>query len=84
SKSYSSLTYDTIHFMNHKRKDYPDEILLLNYSKAYSSFQREHIFDILKKRELLTKEIIEECCYDFNSEISAKANRLFRSFLQYT
>ncbi|MDE6660892.1 MAG: hypothetical protein K2J93_03585 [Anaeroplasmataceae bacterium] len=78
SKIYSSITYDTISFMKHKRRDYPDEILFINYSKSYSSFERENIFDIIKKRGLLTKEILEECCYDFSYEISTKANQLLR------
>ncbi|MDE7213334.1 MAG: hypothetical protein K2N42_02015, partial [Anaeroplasmataceae bacterium] len=78
SKKYSSLTYDTRSFMKHKRKEYPDEILYINYSKSYSSYEREYIFDIMKKRGLLTKEILEECCYDFSYEISTKANKLLK------
>ena len=52
--------------MNHTKKDYPDEILLINYKKSYDSFDREYIVDIMKKRKLLTPLIIEECQYDFD------------------
>ncbi len=70
-----SITYETINFMNHKKKNYPDEILYINYKKSYNSFYREYIVDIMKKRNLLTPSIIEECKYDFDFELSKKVNK---------
>ena len=72
---YNPITYKTINFMNHTRKDYPDEILLINYKKSYDSFNREYIVDIMKKRKLLTPLIIEECQYDFDYELNKKAKK---------
>lgn len=70
---YEKITSDTIWFMNHKRKNYPDEILFINYNNSYDSFMREYIFDVMKKRNLLTIKIIEECKYDFDYELKEKA-----------
>ena len=70
------ITGFAIDFMNHKKKNYPDEILLISYNKTYDSINRQLIFEIMKKRNLLTKQIIEECKYDFNSTIKAQANKI--------
>lgn len=69
------LTHQTIDFMNHKKKNYPDEILRINYEKSYDSFLRESIYDIMKKRKLLTNDIIYECQYDFDYELSMKSRK---------
>ena len=70
------ITGFAIDFMNHKKKNYPDEILLISYNKTYDSINRKLVFEIMKKRNLLTKQIIEECKHDFNSDIKAKANKI--------
>ena len=73
---YNPITNETIDFMNHRRSGYPDEILLINYKKSYDSFCREYIFDVMKKRHLLTLAIIEECKYDFDYELNEKVRKL--------
>lgn len=72
---YNSITYETINFMNHTKKNYPDDILMINYKKSYDSFFREYIVNIMKKRNLLTPLIIEECQYDFDYELNKKAKK---------
>ena len=76
---YFAITSETITFMNHKRKNYPDEILLINFEKSYDSFNREYIFDVMKKRNLLTEDLINECLYDYDYELKAKASKIIRS-----
>ncbi len=74
-KKYNLISSETVDFMNHKKKNYPDEILYINYKKSYDSFYREYIVDVMKKRNLLTSSIIEECKYDFDYELNEKANK---------
>lgn len=69
---YTMLDSYTIDFMYNTKKDLPDEILFYTYEKSYDAFDREGIVDCMKKRKLLTKEILNELQYDSNYEIRRK------------
>lgn len=66
---YETLTYEVCDLMATKRKNMPDEILLFIYNNDYCSFRREYIVKCMNKRNLLTKEIIDELKYDSNYEV---------------
>lgn len=72
---HTLLTRYTIDFMYSTKKDLPDEILFYAYEKSYCAFNREYIIDCMKKRNLLTKEMLNELQYDSVYEISKKAQR---------
>ncbi|MDE7100989.1 MAG: hypothetical protein K2O05_03950, partial [Anaeroplasmataceae bacterium] len=70
------LEYTTLHFIEHQKKGCLDDILFYLYQNSYDSFYREWVFDCMKKRKLLTKELLQECIYDFNYEIQIKAKKM--------
>jgi len=70
---YTMLTSYTIDFMYSAKKDLPDEILYYNYEKSYDAFDREYIVDCMKKRKLLTKELLNEMKHDSDYNIRKKA-----------
>ena len=72
---YNFITSETIKFMDNRKKNYPEEILFINYQKSYDSFNREEIVRIMKKRNILSPSLIEECKYDFNYDISKTAEK---------
>ena len=72
---YNFITSETIKFMDNRKKNYPEEILFINYQKSYDSFDREEIVRIMKKRNILSTSLIEECKYDFNYDISKTAQK---------
>lgn len=78
-KEHNYLTFDVVDFMYNTKKDLPNEILFYVYEKSYSAFYREYIVDCMKKRKLLTKEILVELLYDSDFEIRQKANRWLRN-----
>lgn len=73
---YTPLVSYTIDFMYSTKKDLPDEILFYAYEKSYDAFDREYIVDCMKKRKLLTEEILNELKHDSNSEIRKKAEKI--------
>ncbi len=52
------------------------ELLIFAYENTLCSCCREYIFDELKKRNLLTAEMIMECVWDCNENIRKKAKNL--------
>ena len=72
---HTLLTRYTIDFMYSTKKDLPNEILFYAYEKSYCAFNREYIIDCMKKRNLLTKEMLNELQYDSDYETSKKAQR---------
>lgn len=76
---YTMLVSYTIDFMYRTKKDLPDEILFYTYEKSYDAFDREYIVDCIKKRKLLTREILNELKYDSNYEIRKKATKWLNS-----
>jgi len=74
----SWFTSETFHFMNHTRKNYPDEILRINFEKSYDSSNREHIFYLFEKRKLLTSSVLKECTKDFDDKVVKKAVRILK------
>ena len=76
---YTMLESYASAFMNSTKKDLPDEILFYTYENSYDAFNRELIVDRMKKRKLLTKEILNELKYDSYHEIRRKANRWLQS-----
>ena len=76
---YNPLIFYTIDFMRTKKLDLPNEILFSAYEKSFDAFSREYIVEIMKKRNLLTKEHINELKYDSNYEIRKKAIKWLKS-----
>ena len=74
-RTYNPLINATIDFMYSSKKDLPDEILFYIYNKSYDSFCREYIIDFMKKRKLLTKELLTEMLHDADSDIRIKAKK---------
>ena len=72
---YTPLLFYTIDFMYSTKKDLPDEILFYAYEKSYDAFNREYVVDCMKKRKLLTKEILNELQHDSDYEIRQKATK---------
>lgn len=70
------LVSTAIDFMDHKRKGYPDDILIDIFYHSYDSFNREYVFDCMKKRNLITKKILEESVHDFNYDIKEKSEKM--------
>ena len=56
----------------------PKEFLLYIYNTTLCSNCREYAVRALAKRRALTKDIIEECRFDSNDDISLYVNRYFR------
>ncbi len=73
--NYTPLVSYTIDFMYSAKKDLPDEILFYAYEKSYDAFRREYIVDCMKKRKLLTKEILNELQHDSDYNIRKKATK---------
>ncbi|MDE5715781.1 MAG: hypothetical protein K2I42_06565 [Anaeroplasmataceae bacterium] len=71
----TQLLFRTIDFMDHTRKEYPDQILFYAYSHSYDSFHRKYIIECMIKRNLLTNELKEELFFDSNEAI--------QEFIQY-
>lgn len=76
---YNPLISYTIDFMRTKKKDLPNEILLYAYEKSFDEFNREYVVEIMKKRKLLTTELVNELKYDSNYNIRKKANKWISS-----
>ena len=76
---YNPLVYFTTDFMYSTKKDLPNEILFLAYEKSYNAFYREFILNCMKKRKLLTKELIMECKFDSDYDIRKKATKWLAS-----
>lgn len=72
---YTMLESYTIDFMHSTKKDLPDEILFYTYENSYDAFDRELIVDRMKKRKLLTKEMLNELQHDSNHETRKKATK---------
>ena len=62
--------------MNSVKKDLPDELLFISYKENYCSFCRLGVVKALRRRNLLTKDLINELKYDSNYEIRKYARRL--------
>lgn len=56
----------------------PKEFLLYIYNTTLCSNCREYAIRALAKRRALTKDIIEECRFDSNDDISSYVNRCFK------
>ncbi len=76
---YTMLESYTIDFMYSTKKDLPDEILFYTYENSYDAFDRELIVDCMKKRKLLTKDILNELKRDSYYEIRKKAAKWLAS-----
>lgn len=65
------LTDETIRFMSRYRdqKDYISVILFINYEKSYDSELRYYVVDLMKRRKIITKDIINEIKFDSNYDI---------------
>lgn len=72
---YTMLESYTIDFMHSTKKDLPDEILFYTYENSYDAFGRELIVDRMKKRKLLTQEMLNELQHDSNHETRKKATK---------
>lgn len=56
----------------------PKEFFFYIYEASLCSCCREYAINALAKRRALTKDILEECRFDSNDEISKYANRYFK------
>ena len=72
-RSSSELLSWTYSFMNTTKKHLPDEILFIAYNKSYDAFYREYLVDCMRKRKLLTAQLIEELKHDSDYDIRKKA-----------
>jgi len=75
-KRHEDLVGDISRFMNSVKKDLPDELLFISYKENYCSFCRLGVVKALRRRNLLTKDLIIELKYDSNYEIRKYARRL--------
>ena len=55
----------------------PKEFFLYVYETTLCSSCRGYVLDEMKRRRLITRNLIEECRYDTNSDISKYANRYY-------
>ena len=72
---YIPLLPPTVDLMYSVKKDLPNEILFYAYEKSYDAFYREYIVDCMKKRNLLTAELLNELQYDSDYDIRKKVKR---------
>jgi hypothetical protein len=61
-----------------KLRNLPKELLFYMYEKTLCSTCREYFVREMKKKNMLTEQIIEECKHDSNSDIRKYAYRLSR------
>ncbi|MCI5752409.1 MAG: hypothetical protein MR038_08030 [Oscillospiraceae bacterium] len=54
----------------------PDEAVLYIYNNSLCSFCREYAFYEMRRRGILTDQIIDECLYDCNSDIREAAEEI--------
>jgi len=55
-----------------------DELLLFFYKNHYGAYERKLIVEMMKKKKLLTEDLIIECMHDSYSEIKSIAQRANR------
>ncbi len=67
---------DVIIFLDENHKQAPYELLEYMFNETLTSIHRDWIFDVLKKRKMLTKEILEVYQYDSDADVSSKAHKL--------
>lgn len=56
-------------------KEPPKELLFYIYKNTLCSTCREYVVTEMGRRRMLTKEILEECCFDCNNDIRVYAHR---------
>lgn len=69
-----------LELFNSKKRNLPDELLFYIYHESLTSYYREWAFDIMKKKKLLSEEIVEEATFDSDYDISKKAKRYLKKF----
>lgn len=75
SKSWFSMFSTVIDILDSTNKRHPKELLDYVFIETLSSFHREWVYDVLKKRHLLTKSFLEIAQYDSDLDISTQARK---------
>jgi len=75
TEEWYSLFSMLIILMDSQNKNQPISLLHYIFYETLSSFHRELVFDIMKKRRLLTKQLIDIAYYDSDWDIVKKAKR---------
>jgi hypothetical protein len=75
SEKWYNLFSRLLALMDSNSKNHPVSLLKYIFFETLSSYHREHAFDIMKKRRLLTKQFIEIAYYDSDWDIVKKAKR---------
>lgn len=74
--SHEGLVHYIYNFMYSKKKDLPDELLLITYHKNYCSFCREYVVRAMRKRNVLTHDILQQLPHDFDYGIRRFYSRM--------
>ncbi|MDF2700997.1 MAG: hypothetical protein K0Q49_2561 [Haloplasmataceae bacterium] len=72
---WHSLYLAVLNLIDDKEHDAPLELLTVMYENSLCSFCRENYLVMMKKFNVLLKNIIEECLYDSNFDIRKFANK---------
>lgn len=75
TEEWNSLYSMLLNLMDSRNKNQPISLLQYIFFETLDSFHRELAFDIMRKRKLLTKQLIEIACYDSDWDIVDKAKK---------
>jgi len=75
SEEWYSLFSMLLNHMDSRNKNQPISLLQYIFFETLSSYHRELAFDIMNKRKLLTKQLVEIACYDSDWDIVNKAKK---------